>query len=318
MSRLIEFYVSDGFQLLDLSGPLTAFRFAEAHSPGTYAAVVVSDMGASVKASCGVYITSDTPRKARDTLIVVGVEELGIGLSADPSTIATMALHSRRVASICTGAFGLAAAGLLDGKRATTHWRYAPRLQAEFPKVVVKPDKIFVKDGCVWTSAGITAGIDLALALIEEDVGTAVARRVAQEMVVYHRRPGGQTQFSALLEMTAPTERVGSVLQYARDHLNEELSVDRLAEVVGLSSRQFSRAFVAETGQTPAKAIERLRAEAAKPLIEEGAASLKDISRSVGFSDPERMRQAFIRAFGHPPQAARRIARDENKTSRMA
>jgi transcriptional regulator GlxA family with amidase domain len=119
-------------------------------------------MGASVKASCGVYITSDTPRKARDTLIVVGVES---AFRADPGTIATMALHSRRVASICTGAFGLAAAGLLDGKRATTHWRYAPRLQAEFPKVVVKPDKIFVKDGCVWTSAGITAGIDLALAL---------------------------------------------------------------------------------------------------------------------------------------------------------
>jgi transcriptional regulator GlxA family with amidase domain len=318
MSRLIEFYVSDGFQLLDLSGPLTAFRFAEKHSPGTYTAVVVSDMGASVKAACGVSITSDTPGKARDTLIVVGAEVLDIGFSADSGAIATMALHSRRVASICTGAFRLAAAGLLDGKRATTHWRYAPRLQAEFPKVVVKPDKIFIKDGCVWTSAGITAGIDLALALIEEDVGTAVARRVAQDMVVYHRRPGGQTQFSALLEMAAPTERVGSVLQYARDHLNEDLSVDRLAEVVGLSSRQFSRAFVAETGQTPAKAIERLRAEAAKPLIEESAASLKDISRSVGFSDPERMRQAFIRAFGYPPRAARRIARDENKASRMA
>lgn len=158
MSRVIEFYVSDGFQLLDLSGPLTAFRLAEAHSPGTYTAVVVSDMGASVRASCGVSITSDTPRKARDTLIVVGVEVLDIGFSANRGTIATMALHSRRVASICTGAFGLAAAGLLDGKRATTHWRYAPRLQAEFPKVVVKPDKIFIKDGCVWTSAGITAG----------------------------------------------------------------------------------------------------------------------------------------------------------------
>jgi transcriptional regulator GlxA family with amidase domain len=144
---------------------LTAFRFAEAHSPGTYTAVVVSDMGASVKASCGVYITSDTPRKARDTLIVVGVEVFDIGFPTEPSKIATMALHSRRVASICTGAFGLAAAGLLDGKRATTHWRFAPRLQAEFPKVVVEPDKIFVKDGCV--RGGVAAGSE-ALALIRK------------------------------------------------------------------------------------------------------------------------------------------------------
>ena len=313
MNRLIEFYISDGCQLLDLSGPLTAFRFAEALSPGNYTPVVVSDLGAPVEAACGVSITSNRPRKSRDTLIVVGAEILDSACPADSGKIAGMALHARRTASICTGAFRLAAAGLLDGKRATTHWRYAPRLQAEFPKVLVKPDKIFIKDGNVWTSAGITAGIDLALALIEDDLGSAVARRVAQLMLVYHRRSGGQTQFSALLEMAAPSERVGSALQFARDHLNEKLSVDRLAEVAGLSSRQFSRAFVAETGESPARAIERLRVEAAKPMIEESPASLKDISRSVGFSDPERMRQAFVRTFGHPPQAVRRVARDETK-----
>src|SRR5271168_267205 len=310
MNRLIEFYISDGCQLLDLSGPLTAFRFAEALSPGNYTPVVVSDLGTPVEAACGVSVTSNLPRKTRDTLIIVGVEILD-SFPADSGVIAKMALHARRTASICTGAFRLAAAGLLDGKRATTHWRYAPQLQAEFPKVLVKPDKIFIKDGNVWTSAGITAGIDLALALIEDDLGSAVARRVAQNMLVYHRRSGGQTQFSALLDMAAPSERVGSALQFARDHLNEKLSVDRLAEVAGLSSRQFSRAFVAETGESPARAIERLRVEAAKPMIEESPASLKDISRSVGFSDPERMRQAFIRTFGRSPQAVRRVARDE-------
>ena len=312
MNRLIEFYISDGCQLLDLSGPLTAFRFAEALSPGNYTPVVVSDLGTPVEAACGVSVTSNLPRKTRDTLIIVGVEILD-SFPADSGVIAKMALHARRTASICTGAFRLAAAGLLDGKRATTHWRYAPQLQAEFPKVLVKPDKIFIKDGNVWTSAGITAGIDLALALIEDDLGSAVARRVAQNMLVYHRRSGGQTQFSALLDMAAPSERVGSALQFARDHLNEKLSVDRLAEVAGLSSRQFSRAFVAETGESPARAIERLRVEAAKPMIEESPASLKDISRSVGFSDPERMRQAFIRTLGHPPQAVRRVARDETR-----
>ena len=317
MNRLIEFYISDGCQLLDLSGPLTAFRFAEALSPGNYTPVVVSDLGAPVEAACGVSVTSNLPRKTRDTLIIVGVEILD-SFPADSGVIAKMALHARRTASICTGAFRLAAAGLLDGKRATTHWRYAPQLQAEFPKVLVKPDKIFIKDGNVWTSAGITAGIDLALALIEDDLGSAVARRVAQNMLVYHRRSGGQTQFSALLDMAAPSERVGSALQFARDHLNEKLSVDRLAEVAGLSSRQFSRAFVAETGESPARAIERLRVEAAKPMIEESPASLKDISRSVGFADPERMRQAFVRTFGRSPQAVRRVARDEIKASLTA
>jgi transcriptional regulator GlxA family with amidase domain len=223
--------------------------------------------------------------------------------------VTAVAASARRIASVCTGAFILAAAGLLDGRRATTHWRFATRLQATYPAIEVDADRIFVKDGSIWSSAGITAGIDLALALIEEDLGAAVAKAVAREMVVYYRRPGGQSQFSTLLELTPRSARVHRALSFARDHLSEPLPVERLAEAARLSQRQFGRAFAAETGQTPAKAVERLRAETARPLVEDSTQSLEEIARATGFSDPERMRLSFIRAFGQPPQALRRAAR---------
>jgi transcriptional regulator GlxA family with amidase domain len=211
--------------------------------------------------------------------------------------------------SVCSGAFALAAAGLLDDRRATTHWRMAAQLQRRYPRIKVQSDHIFIHDGPVWTSAGISAGIDLALALIEEDLGVDVARAVARELVVYHRRPGGQSQFSALLELDPASSRIARALSYAREHLHEMLDVDRLAEVAHLSRRQFDRAFAAETGQTPAKAIEKLRAEAARPRVEAGDESLEGIARAVGFADPERMRRAFIRVFGQPPQSVRRSGR---------
>jgi transcriptional regulator GlxA family with amidase domain len=214
-----------------------------------------------------------------------------------------------RVASVCTGAFLLAAAGLLDGRRATTHWRAGSQLQAQHPAIRVDPDRIFVRDGSIWTSAGITAGIDLALEMIQEDLGPAVSRAAARQLVVYHRRPGGQSQFSALLDLEPQSGRIRQALHFARDHLHEKLPVERLAEAARLSPRQFGRAFLAETGQTPAKAIERLRAEAARPRVEDGGESLEAIARAVGFADPERLRQSFIRAFGQPPQALRRAAR---------
>jgi transcriptional regulator GlxA family with amidase domain len=219
------------------------------------------------------------------------------------------AARARRVASVCTGAFILGHAGYLDDRRATTHWKYAAKLQAEFPGCKVDADKIFIQDGPVWTSAGVTAGIDLALALIEEDLGMSVSRQVARGLVVYQRRLGGQSQYSALLEMEPPTDRIREALAFARAHLHEELSVPRLAEVARLSPRQFSRAFVAQTGVSPAKAVERLRAEAAKPLIEDSSKPLDTIARAVGFCDPERMRQAFVRVFGQPPQSLRRQSR---------
>ena len=216
---------------------------------------------------------------------------------------------ARRTVSICSGSAILAFAGLLDGRRATTHWRRARALQRLFPGVKVEPDRIFVKDGPVWTSAGITAGIDLALALIEEDLGVEVAAACARELVVYHRRPGGQSQFSTLIELKPSGDPSAKALAFARERLHESLGVERLAAAAGLSPRQFARRFLAETGQTPAKAIEQLRLEAARSEVETGRAPIDQIARRTGFRDPERMRRAFIRSFGQPPQALRRMAR---------
>jgi transcriptional regulator GlxA family with amidase domain len=182
-------------------------------------------------------------------------------------------------------------------------------LQRLFPQIHVESDRIYVKEGSIWTSAGVTAGIDLALALIEEDLGHEVARDPARELVVYYRRPGGQSQFSALLELEPASDRIRRALTFARDNLHKPLTVERLAKAACLSPRQFGRIFLAETGQTPARAIERLRAEAARQQVERSNEPIETVARSVGFSDPERMRRAFVRAFGNPPQALRRMAR---------
>ena len=208
-----------------------------------------------------------------DTLIVTG----GRGTreaSASPETLAFIRVdgcRARRIASVCTGAFILAAAGLLDGRRATTHWGRAAELAGAYPQVHIEPDRIFIRDGQVWTSAGVTAGIDLALALVADDLGEAVAKRAAQQLVVYYRRPGGQSQFSALLEADRPDSRFSPVLAWARERLGERLPVERLADHAAMSPRHFARAFAAETGTTPAKAIERLRLEAAREQVESSA-----------------------------------------------
>jgi transcriptional regulator GlxA family with amidase domain len=216
---------------------------------------------------------------------------------------------SRRVGAPCTGAFVLAEAGILDGRRATTHWFFARDLKTRYPNVKVDEDRIFVVDGPVWTSAGMSAGIDLALAMVEEDLGVQVARSVARKMVVYHRRAGGQSQFSALLELEPKSDRIQSTLAYARGHLHTRLSIEELADVAHLSPRQFSRAFRSETGQSPARAIENLRVEAARLMLEEGQHSIDVVARETGFGDRERMRRAFLRAFGQPPQVIRRNVR---------
>jgi transcriptional regulator GlxA family with amidase domain len=231
--------------------------------------------------------------------------------AACPETVAYVraaAHRARRVASVCTGAFVLAAAGLLDGRRATTHWARAAEFARAYPRVNVEPDRIFIRDGDLWTSAGITAGIDLALALAADDLGEAAAKRAAQQLVVYHRRPGGQSQFSALLEADRPSGRFSPLLAWARERLGEPLPVERLADRAAMSPRHFARAFTAETGMTPAKAVERLRLEAARERVESGAEPIEGVAAHTGFGDPERMRRAFLRAFGQPPQALRRSA----------
>jgi transcriptional regulator GlxA family with amidase domain len=248
-----------------------------------------------------------------DTLVVAGGDGSREAMR-DPALLdftRSAGTEARRVSSVCSGAYVLAAAGLLDGRRATTHWSLAEDFARRFPAVRLEPDRIWIRDGEVWTSAGITAGIDLALAMIEADLGEAVARRTAQQLVVYHRRPSGQSQFSALLELDAGAGRFAPLLAWMRENLAERLSVDRLADRAGMSERNFARAFLAETQLTPARAVERLRLEAARTGVEDGVRPIDLISRAAGFGDPERMRRAFVRAFGQPPQALRRAARGE-------
>ncbi|MFM9924573.1 GlxA family transcriptional regulator [Variovorax sp. H27-G14] len=317
MTRSVAFLLVPEFQLLDMAGPLSVFQVAgeagrNRRGPA-YDIAVLSERGGRVACSGGIEVHTRTWRDTQAaTLIVPG------GLGARKPGAATPALQQhlrvaldarRRVASVCTGAFLLAEAGLLDGRRVTTHWRHATRLQRDYPAVTVDSDRIFLRDGNVWSSAGITAGIDLALAMVEADLGADIAGKVAREMVVYHRRTGGQSQFSALQDLAPQSERMRAVLAYIGEHLTADLGIERLADVACVSPRQFMRAFKAETGQTPAKAVERIRAEVARAHIEGGDSSIEAVARLAGFEDPERMRRAFVRVYGQPPQALRRVAR---------
>ncbi len=313
MQRDIALLIFPDFQLLDAAGPITVFEAAGRETaPPAYRLWVIARTAGPVTSSSGVKLVAEAfADDPVDTLIVAG----GWGSREASACAETLAFVSaapgraRRIVSVCTGAFILAAAGLLDGRRATTHWRRAAELARAYPQIRVEPDRIFIRDGAVWTSAGITAGIDLALALVAEDLGEAVAKRAAQQLVVYHRRPGGQSQFSALLEADRPGSRFSPLLAWARERLDERLTVERLAERAAMSPRHFARAFAAETGMTPAKAIERLRLEASRERVESGSEPIEIVAERAGFGDPERMRRAFIRAFGQPPQALRRAAK---------
>jgi len=276
-----------------------------------YELEVLSESGGAVRTSIGVTIGTEAFKKPSFSTLMFGSSTAPTQTAPSAGLLEFVrkaADASRRVVAPCTGAFVLAEAGILDGRRATTHWFFAHEFKARFPKVKVEEDRIFITDGPVWTSAGMTAGIDLALAMVENDLGVDIARTVAKKMVVYHRRAGGQSQFSALLELEPKSDRIQSALVYARGHLRTELSVERLAEVAHLSPRQFSRAFRTETGQSPAKAIENLRVEAARLMMEEGRLPADAVARESGFGDRERMRRAFLRAFGQPPQVIRRNA----------
>ncbi|USI72968.1 GlxA family transcriptional regulator [Sphingomonas morindae] len=311
--RVIWFVVFPGFELLDLGGPLCAFNLAVDFHAAPYEMRIVASSDGLVRGSSGVRIETVCPDDDGhiDTLIVVGASTID-ALQSQAATVAFLreaAPRARRIASICTGAFLLAEAGLLDGHRATTHWRYAGELQRRYPSLRVDADRIFIREDEVWTSAGITAGIDLALAMIEEDCGTEVSKIIARDLVVYHRRSGGQSQFSTLLDLEPRPGRIREALAYARAHLRERLSVEQLAEVACISPRQFARQFVAETGETPARAVERLRCEAAIPRIENSSEALDQIALHTGFGDLERMRRACLRIYGHPPQALRRQRR---------
>lgn len=311
MTRAIGFLVYPGFQLLDATGPIAAFEIGGRFSPGAYSLHFLSLRGEPTPSSSGLVIQTrpldQAPRL--DTLIIAGGDGVRVP-AACPETQAFVrkaGREARRVASVCSGTYVLAEAGLLDGKRATTHWSRTQDFQRRYPKVKLEPDRIWIQDGKIWSSAGITAGIDLSLALIGADLGEAIARRTAQQLVVYHHRPGGQSQHSALIDLRPG--RFDALLSWARQNLSEALSVEQLADRAAMSPRNFARLFAQETGVTPAKAIERLRVEAARALLDSGPLQVEDVALETGFGDPERMRRAFLRAFGQPPQALRRAAR---------
>ncbi len=308
----IGFLVCPRFQMMSFAA-LSAFEMASATAGETlYDITVLSESGGPVSNSLGITMeTAPIAEPLFDTLVVTGALEPESSSPAVLDYVRGALQTCRRVAAICTGAFVLAEAGLLDGRRATTHWALARDLQKRFPKVRMEEDRIFIIDGQVWTSAGMSAGVDLALGMIEKDFGAEMARSVARKLVVYHRRAGGQSQHSALLEMDAKTDRIQNALDYAKRNLRGELSVEQLAEAAHLSPRQFSRAFRAETGQSPAKAVEHLRVEAARLMMEQTRHPIDVVATETGFADRERMRRAFLRAFGQPPQAIRRTAREE-------
>ena len=310
----VGFIVPQRFQLMSLAA-LTAFEIVNLPpADQRYDIHLLSEHGGPVRSSSGMTLETEAfGDPAFDTVIVGSITEMDMP-SSDATMIAFVqeaAKASRRIASICSGAFVLAEAGLLNGRRATMHWAHADSFRARFPDVRAEEDRIYINDGPVWTSAGMTAGIDLVLALIDNDLGPEAAKMVARLLVMNQRRMGGQKQHSALLDMTPKSDRIELVLAHIRQNLRKPLTIEKLAAVASLSPRQFSRTFLGETGQSPAKAVERLRLEAARFMIEEGRHTVNVVAQETGFADRERMRRAFLRTFGMPPEILRRNARRE-------
>lgn len=309
--RRLDVLIFPDFQLLDAAGPIAAFEIAGRMVPGAYDLRVVATSPGWVRSSSGAALEAGAPDEGPlDTLLVSGgdgtrPERLNPDVIA---AVAAIACRARRVVSVCSGAFILAEAGLLEGRRATTHWSRTADFRRRFPTTRLEPDRIYVRDDPVWTSAGITAGIDLSLALIAEDLGEAVARATAQQLVAPRQRAGGQSQFSGLVEMGGASGRFADLLQWAGQRLTARLSVEELAQACAMSPRNFARAFAREVGMTPAKAVEHLRVEAARDQLEAGA-GVEQAARAAGFGDAERLRRAMLRTLGQTPQTLRRRAR---------
>jgi transcriptional regulator GlxA family with amidase domain len=297
---------------LDILGPVEVFDYADREVPGSYRIQVVGPTtDGQITMSNGLRLgvgPLPEPPPRHDTLLVAGGEGARRA-TADPAIvdwISRASRRARRTTSVCTGSYLLAAAGLLDGRRATTHWGFCAGLAERYPTVEVDPDPVWVRDGDIWTSAGVTAGIDLALALVEDDLGAEVALAVARQLVVFLKRPGGQSQFSGALAAQQATRPALRELQaWIAGHLTDDLSVAALAARASLSERSFARAFRAEIGQTPAAYVETLRVERARALLEDGAESLEAVTRATGFTSPEVLRRAFHRRVGVSPAAYR-------------
>ncbi|GAA3836948.1 GlxA family transcriptional regulator [Streptomyces phyllanthi] len=310
--RSVLVVLFDDVQSLDVTGPVEVFNGAELHRPGTYRIRTATLDGTPVRTSSGLTLVpdhalTDGRGTAPHTLVVPGGQ--GTRRPA-PDLVAWLREHgprAERLVSVCTGAILLAEAGLLDGHRATTHWAYCDKLARDHPEIEVDPDPIYVRDGNVATSAGVTSGIDLALALVEEDLGRDTALSIARHLVVFLRRPGNQAQFSAqLAAQTARREPLREVQQWITEHPGDDLTVESLAARARLSPRHFARAFQAETGMTPGRYVDRVRLEHARRLLEDSADGVEEISRACGYGTPEAMRRAFVRTLGAAPAEYRR------------
>lgn len=305
--RKIGMVIYPGFTVMCFVA-FAAFEVANKRSGETlYDLRVLSEAGGPLRSSFGMEVATYALGDSEfDTLLVgVGMEVPSATTPAMASYLQHAAKSTRRLGSICLGSFALGDAGLLDGRRATTHWRYAPQLQERFPKCCVDMDKIYIADGQIWTSAGMSAAADLAVGMIESDHGADLARTVAGGLVMHHRRAGGQSQHSALLALDAKSDRIQTALTYAKRNLRMPLDIEDLARVACLSPRQFTRVFRSETGMSPARALEALRLEAAKLMLEQSRLPVEDIAREAGFGNRERMRRAFVRVYGEAPRSIR-------------
>ncbi|MEF0941788.1 GlxA family transcriptional regulator [Rhizobium sp. BR 362] len=311
--RRVEILAFEDAQLLDITGPLQVFTSANeealaAGQPRPYDAIAVATSTQTATTSGLTLATALLPHddEAIDTLIVAG--GIGVNKACEDKGlvdwIGRRSAKARRTASVCSGAFLLAEAGLLDGRRAVTHWHRCREFSKRFPKVRLEPDPIFIQDGNTWTSAGVTAGIDLALALVEADLGRKLTLAVARELVVFLKRPGGQAQFSTMLSLQESGDRFDRLHGWIIDNLRADLSLPALAEQASMSARSFSRHYRQATGRTPARAVEDIRVEAVRRLLEQGL-SVRQARIRCGFGSEETMRRSFLRAFGTTPQAFR-------------
>jgi transcriptional regulator GlxA family with amidase domain len=310
----IGYFLTDGFQVMAL-GTQSVFEFANVVAKeDIYQITNYSIRGGEVRSSVGATVKTQraSSEALADTWMVSGIVNPSARKTPDDELkfVKAAAGGARRTAGLCTGAFVLAQAGLLEGRRVTTHWAYAELLKTQFPNTRVESDHIFINDGTIWTSAGLSAAMDLALGIVEKDLGQAIANKVARVLVMYHRRSGGQSQHSQMLEIAPRSDRIQATLDYARSNLSSALTVENLAKVAHISERQFSRIFYSETGLSPAKAIEQLRIETARNMVERGHHSLEVIARETGFRDRRHLREVFVRKLGVAPQSLRREARE--------
>jgi transcriptional regulator GlxA family with amidase domain len=316
--RPVSLVIYPGVEIIDLTGPMEVFAFAtnalqrsSVCSEPAYPMDVIAAVPGPITTSCGLQVIANKAysdvRDGIDTLLIPGSPDVDCIL-CDPALqdwIRSIAPRVRRLASVCTGAYLLAESGLLDGLRATSHWDYCDRLARDYPTVSVEPDRIFVRDGFISTSGGITSGIDLALSMVEEDWGSELALQVARYLVVFLKRPGGQSQFSAYLTSEASRPELKDLQAWIMTHLAEDLRVETLAERMSMSPRNFARFFLTETGMTPAKFVEMARIDAARHYLGSSKLSIEVVADKSGFGDQERMRRAFIRQLGVNPQSYR-------------